>query len=121
MDEQMTRDRLFLLKSGFMDGAGGPFYCPACATVEGVLAFHPRLRDLIDVQYLDFPRPRPAIVDLLGETQQGLPALVVGDDAAADAALAGLDVRESRGHRFLRGAADIGNYLARRYGVSAPH
>jgi len=117
----MTRDQLFLLKPGFMDGPRGPCYCPSCATLEGVLAFYPRLRDVLDVRYVDFPRPRAAVIAAIGATNQGLPALVIGSGPAADAALAGLDVREGGGRRFLQGAGDIGRYLARRHGSGEPH
>ncbi|MEO8444499.1 MAG: DUF3088 family protein [Gammaproteobacteria bacterium] len=117
----MTRDSLFLLKPDFRDGAQGPCYCPACATLEGVLAFYPRLRTALDVQYVDFPRPRPAVIAMVGAEHQGLPTLVVAPDAAADAALAGLDVRESQGRLFLQSTGDIGRYLSRRYGIGEPH
>lgn len=121
----MPRDQLFLLKPDFRDGDREPLYCPACATLEGVLAFYPRLRERVDVEYVEFPRPRAAVVAVLGARHQGLPALVVGaggaTDAVANEALAGLDVRESAGRRFLQGPGDIGRYLARRYGIGEPH
>jgi hypothetical protein len=117
----MTRDQLFLLKPDFMDGLSGPCYCPACATLEGVLAFYPRLRDVLDVQYVGFPRPRPEVIAAIGTENQGLPSLVIAPSPASDRALAGLDVREWQGHRFLQSAGDIGRYLARRYGIGEPH
>jgi len=116
----MARDQLFLLKPDFRDDSGGPWYCPSCATLEGVLGFYPRLRDLLDVQYLDFPRPRAAVIAAIGAENQGLPVLVIGSDGA-DAALAGLDVRQANGRRFLQSPGDIGKYLARRHGTGAPH
>ncbi len=121
----MTRDTLFLLKPDFQDGAEGPCYCPACATLEGVLSFYPRLRTQLDVQYVDFPRPRSAGLAASGAANPGRPALVGAADPAAgpaaDPALAGLDVREAQGRRFLQSAGDIGRYLARRYGIGEPH
>lgn len=117
----MARDQLFLLKPDFMDGARGPCYCPACATLEGLLSYYPGLRSSLEVHYVDFPRPRPAVVAAIGAGNQGLPALVIGPDAAADAALAGLDLRTGEGRRFLLGPGDIGRYLARRYGTGEPH
>ncbi len=116
----MARDKLFLLKPDFRDGGNGPYYCPSCATVEGILAFYPALRATLDIHYLDFPRPRPAVIAELGEQNQGLPVLVL--DAAADAgSLQGLDLREWRGKRFLTAPADIGRYLARTRGTGEPH
>ena len=125
----MTRDQLFLLKPDFMAGPRGPCYCPACATLEGVLAFYPRLREILDVQYVDFPRPRPEVIAAVGAENQGLPSLVIASSttsdsasiSGADLALAGLDVREWQGRRFLQSAGDIGRYLARRHGIGEPH
>ena len=117
----MTRDQLFLLKPDFTDGVQGPCYCPACATLEGVLAFYPRLRPLLTVEYVDFARPRAPVIAAIGAENQGLPALVIGSDPAADQALAGLDVREAQGRRFLQSPGDIGRYFARRYGTGTPH
>jgi len=117
----VARDQLFLLKPDFRDDSGGPWYCPSCATLEGVLGFYPRLRDLLEVQYLAFPRPRDPVIAVIGAENQGLPVLVVGTEPAADAALTGLDVREAKGRRFLQSPGDIGKYLARRHGIGAPH
>ncbi|MSR08936.1 MAG: DUF3088 domain-containing protein [Gammaproteobacteria bacterium] len=117
----MARDQLFLLKPDFMAGPRGPCYCPACAMLEGVLAFYPQLRKSLDIHYVDFPRPRAAVIAAVGAENQGLPLLVVAPDPLAELALAGLDVREWEGRRFLRGPGDMGRYLARRYGSGEPH
>lgn len=117
----MARDQLFLLKPGFTDGNQGPYYCPSCATLEGVLAFYPQLRQVLDVQQVDFPRPRAAVIAAIGAANQGLPVLVIAPDPAAEAALASLDVKESEGRRFLQSTSDIGRYLARRHGTGEPH
>ena len=117
----MSRDQLFLLKPDFQEGGNGPYYCPSCATLEGVLAFYPRLRGLLDVTYVEFPRPRTAVIALIGAENQGLPVLVIGTEPAAGAALAGLDVREAQGVRFLQSPGDVGKYLSRRYGIGEPH
>lgn len=117
----MARDQLFLLKAGFMDGDTGPCYCPSCATLEGVLSFYPELRTAIDVRMVDFPRPRADVIAAIGAANQGLPVLVIAADPAAEQALAGLDVKEAQGSRFLQSPGDIGRYLARRYGIGEPH
>lgn len=116
----MPKDRLFLLKPDFRTATEGPCYCPACASVEGLLSFYPRLREALDVQYLDFPRPRPAVIAELGEENQGLPVLVI-HSAPGDAPLDGLEVRTARGRRFIQNVPDIGRYLARTQGIGTPH
>ena len=116
----MSRDRLLLLKPDFMDQDQGPCYCPACATLEGLLGFYPQLRASLAVVYLDFPRPRAAVIAEIGAENQGLPALVLHAPVPADA-LRDLDVRESNGRRFLKSPTDIGRYLARTRGIGEPH
>jgi hypothetical protein len=74
-------DILFLLTPGFedsaRDGDGKRYYCPDCAFLEGVLACCPDLRNRLDIRYVDYPRPRRPIVDLVGEAHQGCPNLVL--------------------------------------------
>jgi len=111
----VTKDRLFLLKPDFRKGDDGPFYCPDCALVEGVLSFYPKLRHKLDVQYVEFTRPRAPIVAELGEANQGCPVLVVAEGRRVlDAAI---EVRESNGRRFIPNEAHIRRYLAAAYGV----
>jgi len=112
----MTKDTLFLLRGDFMRGLEGPFYCPECITLEGLLGYFPRLRDEIDVVRLDYERPRPAILEMLGEDNQGAPCLVLADDARARAA--GLPVKEAKGRSFIDDDKAILLYLSLAYGVS---
>lgn len=115
MTAPLDRDTLFLLKPGFRDGDDA-YYCPHSAQVEGVLTYYPHLLDRLDVRRLDFPRPRPALVALLGEAHQSAPVLVLHGDHAED----GL-VRRAGDVAFVAGAKDIGTYLARTHGVARPH
>lgn len=65
------KDQLFLMAPGFMNAGLGPFYCGDSVSVEGLLGFFPDLRTKVDVNYIEFPRPRQAIVDLIGDDNQG--------------------------------------------------
>jgi hypothetical protein len=109
-------DRLFLVNPDWHDDQGGPWFCPAGAVIEGVLAFYPALFDRLEVTRVDFPRPRPAVVDQVGEAHQGCPLLVL------DGELDWPDARtsEATGCRFLQDEAII-PYLAARYGIGLPH
>lgn len=109
-------DRLYVLKPDWRDDQGGPWFCPAGALIEGVLGFYPRLRDELQVSYLDHPRPRPSVIDEVGEAHQGCPILVL--DGAFDWPDA--RVSEATGRRFLKDEAII-PYLAARYGIGLPH
>lgn len=112
---------LFLLKPNFADSKAGSqlFYCPECATITGVLAYFPQLREKIDVCEVDFPRPRAEVAAIFGSEHPGCPLLVF-DEQAAPSGIAALQTA-SNGRKYLAGATDIGNYLAQAFGVSAPH
>ena len=115
----MDKDTLFLLKPDFQEpGNDTRYFCPSCAYVEGVLSFYPRVRHSIQVTYVDYARPRPAIVTLLGEAHQGCPVLVLADGSETG----GLEgVREHGGRRFISDKVAISRYFATRYGAGSPH
>ena len=74
--------KLFLLKPNFRDFNrvdGKLYFCPDCAIIEGLLSYYPRLRNELEVHYLDFARPRKVLVDLLGDANQSCPVLVLDD------------------------------------------
>ena len=109
-------ERLFLLNPDWHDDQGGPWFCPAGAYVEGVLAFYPRLRDVLDIVYLDHPRPRPSVIAEVGEAYQSCPILILDGELDWPEA----KISETTGRRFLQDHA-IAPYLAARYGVGRPH
>ena len=109
-------DRLFLINPDWRDDLGGPWFCPAGAYIEGVLAFYPALAGQLEIVRLDFPRPRPPVIELVGEAHQSCPILVL--DGAFDWPEA--QTSEVTGRRVLQDHA-IAPYLAARYGVGLPH
>lgn len=109
-------ERLFLLNPDWHDDQGGPWFCPAGAYVEGVLAFYPQLRDALEVIYLDHPRPRPSVIAEVGEAYQSCPILILDGELDWPEA----KISETTGRRFLQDHA-IAPYLAARYGVGRPH
>lgn len=109
-------ERLFLLNPDWNDDQGGPWFCPPGAYIEGVLAFYPRLREQLEVVYLDHPRPRLAVIEQVGDTNQSCPLLVLDGELDWPEA----ETSETTGRRFLQDHA-IAPYLAARYGVGRPH
>ncbi|MGU7779024.1 DUF3088 domain-containing protein [Burkholderia sp. PU8-34] len=110
------KDTLFILRPGFFKDSEGPFYCGDSVSVEGLLSFYPQLRDAVDVEYIDAPRPRQPIVALIGEDNQSAPVLVLGAaQTPKDEAIA---VKEHNGMRFIDAPADIRRYLSSQYGVA---
>lgn len=117
----MSRDVLFLLPASFADVAldGRRFHCPACVHVEGLLACFPTLRDQLDIRYVEYPRPREAIVELLGPDHQGCPVLVVFDESRA--AVADVQSSAATGRLFVDGPTAIAAYLAETQGIAPAH
>jgi hypothetical protein len=109
--EMYVKDQLFLMKPGFKNAGLGPFYCGE-APVEGLLSFFPDLRDKVDVTYIEFPRPRKAIVDLVGENHQSIPVIVLADDADVPD---DIEIRSASGRRFIDDQKLIRQYLSMRH------
>jgi len=65
------KDQLYLLRPGFMN-AGMGAYCSDSAPWKRSELF-PQLRKLVDIHYLEFPRPREPLVKALGDQYQSLP------------------------------------------------
>ena len=111
------RDRLYLLKPNFIE-QGKVYFCPGCAQVEGMVSFYPVLRKKIDIHYIDFPKPRPGLVALIGDENQGCPKLILGGGGQVPP---GVTVGEAKGSRFISVPIEICRYLAGAYGVGEPH
>ncbi|KKC31065.1 DUF3088 domain-containing protein [Devosia psychrophila] len=112
----MAKDKLYLIKPGFTDANrdDGPFVCPFCNQIEGLLASFPELAANIEVERVDFPRPRAAVIAAVGEANQGLPLLVFGDAPAEDAKRHGETA-------YLQDTNGILTWLAERHGFPKPH
>ena len=115
----MKLDRLYLLKPQFMDQGKGPYFCLGCAQMLGLLEFYPALKQKLEVRYLDFKRPRPELVDLLGEENQSCPMLVLKNLPAGSPAF--VPIQKEKERWFIDGADEIARYLAHVYGIGIPH
>jgi hypothetical protein len=107
-----VKDKLFLMTPGFTNAGLGPYYCGDSVPVEGLLGFFPELRDRVDVTYIGFPRPRQAIVDLIGEEHQSVPVLVLADDAQN---VSGVETKSADGRRYIDDEKQIRHYLSARH------
>jgi hypothetical protein len=107
------KDQLFLLRPGFFNGGLGPLYCGDSVAVEGLLSFCPTLRELVDVHYIEFQRPRAPLVEALGEAYQAAPVIILaGGRELMDE---GVDTQEANGHRFICHERTIRRYLSTQY------
>ncbi|MGY4629145.1 DUF3088 domain-containing protein [Bradyrhizobium sp. USDA 4486] len=114
----MTRDRLFLLRPGFEDPAfpNQRFYCWHCALIEGVLASFPEFAEKLDVERIGWPRPRQAVIALLGEENQSLPLLVLTEGATSRH-----QTGSHQGRAFIADKDAILAALSERHGFPHPH
>lgn len=114
----MSRDRLFLLPPQFADPLypDRRFFCPHGAQIDWLLASFPELAENIDVHYIGFERPREPVAALVGEENQSLPLLVLGDEPSAPVEAG------SRGDiRFISDPGQILRALAERHGFPEAH
>lgn len=77
----LEQDRLFLLRQGFRapDYPGQRFFCWHCALLDGVLFAFPELTQRLFVERIEWPRPRPGVISLVGEENQSVPLLVLAN------------------------------------------
>jgi len=109
------KDQLYLLRPGFINAGLGPLYCGDSLPVAGMLRFFPQLRTLLDVHYLEFPRPRAALVSSLGEQFQGIPVLILaGEREIMDEELI---PSEANGKRFFADERSIRRYLSAQHSL----
>ncbi len=113
------KDILFLVKPDFFDREQGPFYCPDSLPVEGMLGFYPALRELVDVRYVEFTKPRNAVISFLGEENQSLPVILIAEQNIENVKHMGL--QEHNGRFFLNDQKMIRGYLSLTYQVGVSH
>jgi hypothetical protein len=110
-------DTLFVYRPGFSDD-GISYFCPFSAQIVGFLTYYPTVRDTLLLVELGFDKPRHPLVDMLGESHQAAPVLVL---ATAPAVVPRVTVSEANGHRFVEKTIEILRYLAATRGVPGPH
>ena len=112
--------KLFLLNPGFTDKkreANTLYYCPHSAHFLGVLNYYPKLKEELEVIFVDFERP---LVKLVGEENQGCPNLVIPKEEAGPND--DLSYFESYGDCFFLNSEEmISRYLAEKYNIGIPH
>jgi len=114
----MKKPILFMLNAWFDDDDIGPFYCPDCGIIEGFLAYNPDIREQLEIISIEFKRPRPRIIEYLGEENQGSPVLVLDDSTQIpDGAKRSL----STGKTFIDDPILICDYLGKSFKGIRPH
>ena len=84
--------------------------------MEGLLHTFPEIQDAVDVEYVDFARPRTGLVELVGEANQFAPTLVLSGDAPEN-----LATGEFRDNRFVQGGAALMSALHELCGIPHNH
>lgn len=116
----MKQDQLFVIQADFSPkGSSNRFYCPGCSEILGLFQLYPDLKSKVEIRYVTFDRPRPAIVDLIGAENQGSPVLVLGQESSQKTTTA--KIQTSQGNRFINDLREIGIYLSEAYGIGFPY
>ena len=79
------------------------------------------LKEKIHIEYVDFQRPRPKLIQLIGEENQGCPSLVIGRSESGHSDLDLGSFQRSGDYWFANETTIIAKYLARRYNIGLPH
>lgn len=116
-------EKLFLLNPDFqdirVDGTNQNYYCPHNAMIEGLLKYYPDLRNKLEIIYIDFPRPRKQLIELIGEEHQGSPCLVISKENSEM-----VDTSYFTNHSnylFVNNKELIARYLADKYHIGKLH
>lgn len=116
-------EKLFLLSQDFIDGNidnnGICYYCMDCAMIEGILKYYPELEKVLEINYVDFKRPRKAVVELIGDDNQGCPVLIIenNEDDGVDKSY----FKSFGNTLFINSSALIAKYLSEKYGIGIAH
>jgi len=111
-----NRDTLYLLPPGFFDNNRRE-YCPECAEIWGLLSWFPALRETLNIEYMPIDKPRPSMVEILGDKNQNCPTLVLADDSPE---YDNMRILTKNGYRFMNNARDIGKYYCACFGIPTP-
>lgn len=83
------------------------------------MSYYPQLREAVEVRKVAFPRPRPAIIELVGEENQGCPVLILAGEP--DPAATTVPTKRRNGRYFINDPKDIAEYLGLVHGAGRPH
>lgn len=112
---------LYLLKHDFLDpkAGAGPFYCPYCMRIEGLLAAFPILKRYLTLCYVDFPKPRGALAEWVGEASESCPQIILpdGDDEVSHE----WSIAAAQGARRIENTDHIEKYLVARFDLPCRH
>ena len=115
--------KLFLLKPDFIDksrDARTKYFCPENAMVNGVINYYPKLKELLEIEYIDFERPRKQLIKFVGEENQGCPNLIISKaevDGNTD-----ISYFSSVGeYLFVNDIPLITKYLSEKYNIRIAH
>ena len=76
----------------------------------------PAMQAALDIEYIDFNRPRAALVTLLGEELQNSPALVFSEGEQPE----GVNVSSATGRAYLNDGRAICRWLGETWGGMVP-
>ncbi|MBK9321804.1 MAG: DUF3088 domain-containing protein [Bdellovibrionaceae bacterium] len=111
-------DRLILLTPKFQDPSfpDRDFYCWHCVLLEGLISLYPFLQTQIEVERVDWQRPRARLIELVGPENQSLPLLILSQGKVSR-----YSTGAWQGQSFISDKDAILKYLADEYRIPEPH
>ena len=110
-------DSLFLLDPHAFEKDGFKRFCPPCAFITGYLSYYPKVAEKLKIIKIAPPRPRPAIIEVLGEENQGSPVLVLAENSVVPE---GIEVQTYQTKRFINDVRAIVIYLSKTHDAGLP-
>ena len=87
--------------------------------IEGVIKYYPQLEERIEIHHVDFKRPRPAVIEIIGEENQSCPVLIIDNEQEN---YTDTSYFEKHGDKLFVNSPDlIMKYLAERFGIGMAH
>ena len=115
--------KLFLLKPDFtdnkIDDKGNLYFCPECASILGIIKYYPQLEKHLDIEYVDFKRPRKEIIKLIGGDNQSCPVLIIENHKDDNVDISYFKSYEDK--LFVNSIELIAKYLHEKFGIGILH
>ncbi len=111
-------DKLILLNPGFQDPEypNRDFYCWHCVLLEGLISIYPKLRTQLEIERVDWQKPRHRVVELVGPENQSLPLLILDEGKTSK-----YSTGAWRNRAFISDKDFILRYLTDEYGIAESH
>lgn len=111
----MKKDILYLLNLYASEDSQLEF-CRECAEIIGLIEYHPRLLEFIEIRRIQPQRPRKELIELLGSDHQHCPVLIIQN--YPENLPTHMGISQSNETLHVVGSVNISRYLSSVYGTA---